>query len=94
MLLGLCPPPDLDDELDRGSTVEQLKDPIPALFDVLTEQQDIQERWSSYTFVIDLNLIDHSSEKASQLGIPGSKTAGKCFCISCSFRTAFQGPLH
>ncbi|KAK3709765.1 hypothetical protein RRG08_028800 [Elysia crispata] len=71
--VGLCPPPDLDDELDKGSTVEHLKDPIPALFDVLTEQEDIQQRWTTFTYAIDLNRVNKSSSKHPQLGISVSK---------------------
>ncbi|GFS15980.1 twisted gastrulation protein homolog 1 [Elysia marginata] len=73
--VGLCPPPDLDDELDKGSTVEHLKDPIPALFDVLTEQEDPQQRWTSFTYAIDLNLENKSSIKPLHRGVTISKNA-------------------
>jgi hypothetical protein len=47
--LGLCPPPDPDDDLQDGSTIDVLKDPIPELFNVLTEQPDIEKRWTTFS---------------------------------------------
>lgn len=34
------------------SSVEDLSDPIPALFDVLTQTEDIYKRWNTYTYPI------------------------------------------
>ncbi|GFO25017.1 twisted gastrulation protein homolog 1 [Plakobranchus ocellatus] len=65
--VGLCPPPDIGDELERSSSVEDLKDPIPALFDVLTEQEDIHQRWTTFTYAVDLDkLFSHGSSTNKQ----------------------------
>ncbi|XP_005090548.1 twisted gastrulation protein homolog 1-A [Aplysia californica] len=55
--VGLCPPPDPEDDLAKTSSVEDLPDPIPDLFDVLTEEEDHFQRWSTYTFAVDLDKL-------------------------------------
>lgn len=47
---GMCPAPDPEDGLQLTSTIEDLKAPIPELFDVLTEEKDIDNRWTTYTY--------------------------------------------
>jgi len=82
--VGLCPAPNPEDELAKTSSVEDLPDPIPDLFNVLTEEEDPKQRWSTYTFAVDLdkllfkpggkyspnkNKVIHTDEKTS----PGVK---------------------
>lgn len=54
---GLCPPPDPTDEMTKSSSVEELPDPIPDLFNVLTEEVDHQERWTTFTYAVDLDKL-------------------------------------
>lgn len=46
----MCPAPDPEDGLQLTSTIEDLKAPIPELFDVLTEEKDPEQRWTTYTY--------------------------------------------
>ncbi|XP_071092157.1 twisted gastrulation protein homolog 1-A-like [Haliotis cracherodii] len=48
--VGLCPPPDPNMDLYKTSSIERLGDPIPDLFNVLTEIPDFQQRWVTYTY--------------------------------------------
>jgi len=49
-ILGMCPPPDPEEGLHLTSTIEELKSPIPELFNVLTEEKDLEFRWTTYTY--------------------------------------------
>ncbi|XP_076358176.1 twisted gastrulation protein homolog 1-like isoform X1 [Tachypleus tridentatus] len=54
----LCPKPnDTDTDLSKKSHVEDLPEPIPALFTVLTEEEDHKLRWISYTFPAHITII-------------------------------------
>ena len=48
--VGMCPPPDPEEGLHLTSTIEELKSPIPELFNVLTEEKDLEFRWTTYTY--------------------------------------------
>lgn len=48
--VGMCPAPDPEEGLHLTSTIEELKAPIPELFDVLTEEKDEEMRWTTYTY--------------------------------------------
>lgn len=48
--VGMCPAPDPEEGLHLTSTIEELKAPIPELFDVLTEEKDKEMRWTTYTY--------------------------------------------
>lgn len=53
----MCPKPNnTRNELSRESHVEDLGDPIPELFDVLTEETDNLLRWLTFTFPIDIDI--------------------------------------
>ena len=54
--VGMCPAQDEDDFL-RGSTVEELRDPMPELFQVLTEEEDIYLRWLTFNYPAHLDLL-------------------------------------
>ena len=47
---GLCPKPDPNMNLGKTSSIEDLNDPIPELFDVLTEMEDEEKRWMTFTY--------------------------------------------
>ena len=57
VVAGMCPSQDLQDSVIRTSTVEELADPIPELFSVLTEEPDELRRWSTYTYPAHLDLL-------------------------------------
>lgn len=59
--VGLCPKPDPDDDLQDGSTIEDLHDPIPELFNVLTEQEDIEKRWTTFILPVHFDVLTHKS---------------------------------
>lgn len=51
----LCPKPNISGSpLSRQSHVEDLPEPTPALFKALTNEEDLLDRWHSFTFPIDL----------------------------------------
>ena len=54
---GLCPERASKDGLPKTSTVETLSDPIPDLFEVLTEEEDYLLRWTTYTYPAHLDLL-------------------------------------
>lgn len=63
-LVGMCPVPTVKDTAVRSSTIEQLNEPLPALFEALTEEEDIMGRWSilSYPSHLDYFPIRHGQE--------------------------------
>ena len=54
---GLCPAPDPDDSLYGSSSIENLPDPIPELFAVLTEEEDFLQRWKTFTYSYNLDSL-------------------------------------
>ncbi|PVD20890.1 hypothetical protein C0Q70_19053 [Pomacea canaliculata] len=57
ILEWLCPPPDPDDGMYQTSSIENLPDPIPDLFAVLTEEEDAQKRWTTHTYSFNLDNL-------------------------------------
>lgn len=55
--VGLCPLGH-DGDVHKSSTVRQLTDPIPELFDVLTEEEDPEKRWTIYSYPAHLDLLN------------------------------------
>ncbi|CAL1687341.1 unnamed protein product [Lasius platythorax] len=54
----LCPKPNItDNPLSKKSHVEEFTEPIPALFQALTAEADPDERWLTFTFPIDFNML-------------------------------------
>ncbi|KAK3085411.1 hypothetical protein FSP39_002919, partial [Pinctada imbricata] len=48
--IGLCKVPNAEENLLNTSSVEDLTDPLPDLFNVLTEEPDFEERWVSFSY--------------------------------------------
>ncbi|ELU17863.1 hypothetical protein CAPTEDRAFT_165012 [Capitella teleta] len=68
--VGMCPERADDDGVARSSTVEILSDPIPELFDVLTEEVDPLVRWTTYTYPAHLDLLYFKPDDAElQFGL-------------------------
>jgi len=57
LLKGMCPAKKQADSLQRASSVEELSDPIPELFDVLTSEPDPLSRWTTYAYPAHLDLL-------------------------------------
>lgn len=55
--VGMCPETNPKSNLYKTSTVEELGEPIAALFNVLTEEEDEQLRWTTYTYPAHLDLL-------------------------------------
>lgn len=50
--VGMCPLPDPEDSIFRTSAIEILPDPIPELFNVLTEEEDHLKRWTVFRYPV------------------------------------------
>lgn len=48
----MCPTPQPEDTIGNTNTIEELPDPIPELFSVLTEEEDAQKRWTIYSYPV------------------------------------------
>lgn len=60
----MCPKPnDTESTLSRKSNVEDFLEPVPGLFNVLTEYPDDQNRWNSTTFPIDIDTSLYGPKK-------------------------------
>lgn len=55
--VGLCPAPDPEDGLYKTSSIENLPDPIPDLFTVLTEEEDTLQRWTTHSYSYSLDSL-------------------------------------
>ncbi|ODM94736.1 Protein twisted gastrulation [Orchesella cincta] len=51
----LCPRPNISHHVQMHSQVGDLKEPIDELFRALTEEKDIQGRWATFTYPIDID---------------------------------------
>jgi len=51
----LCPKPNNTHHVLTQSQVGDLKDAMPDLFNILTEEVDLQARWSTFTFPVDID---------------------------------------
>ena len=65
----MCPENDLKDNMYRTSSVEELSDPIPELFNVLTEEEDPYLRWTTYTYPAHLDLL-YFKPRGAELNLP------------------------
>ena len=58
----MCPERSDKDNGQRTSTVQELAEPIPALFRVLTEEPDVLLRWTTYTYSAHFDLMGFKPE--------------------------------
>lgn len=59
----MCPRPnDTENSLSQKSHVEDLAEPYPDLFNVLTEEKDRLLRWTTYTYPVTLSFISLDKE--------------------------------
>ena len=48
----MCPHPDPEDSIFKTSAIEVMTDPIPELFNVLTEEEDYLKRWTTHKYPV------------------------------------------
>ena len=60
LILGMCPMPDPEDSIFKTSSIEVLSDPIPELFNVLTEEEDHLRRWTSHKYPVFFDIMSNS----------------------------------
>ncbi|XP_011145757.1 twisted gastrulation protein homolog 1-A isoform X3 [Harpegnathos saltator] len=63
--VDLCPKPNVtENPLSKKSHVEDFNEPVPALFQALTTEEDPLQRWIPFTFPVDYDLsLFHSKDK-------------------------------
>lgn len=63
--VDLCPKPNVtDNPLSKKSHVEDFNEPVPALFQALTAEEDPLQRWIPFTFPVDYDMsLFHSKDK-------------------------------
>lgn len=50
--VDMCPHPDPEDSIFKTSAIEVMTDPIPELFNVLTEEEDYLKRWTTHKYPV------------------------------------------
>ncbi|KAL4234077.1 hypothetical protein ACF0H5_005731 [Mactra antiquata] len=50
--VDMCPHPDPEDSIFKTSAIEEMPDPIPELFNVLTEEEDYLQRWTTHKYPV------------------------------------------
>lgn len=78
--VDMCPHPDPEDSIFKTSAIEVMSDPIPELFNVLTEEEDYLKRWTTHKYPVyfealyskKLNLKDIEHDLSD--GLSHSKT--------------------
>ncbi|XP_052818582.1 twisted gastrulation protein homolog 1-A-like [Mya arenaria] len=48
----MCPTPKAEDTIGNTNTIEELPDPIPELFSVLTDEEDSEKRWTIHSYPV------------------------------------------
>ena len=71
----MCPEKEHGDSFHRASSVEELTDPIPELFEVLTDEKDPHLRWTTYTYPVHLDLL-YFKPKGAALDADLTQTGG------------------
>ncbi|KAF2901673.1 hypothetical protein ILUMI_04516 [Ignelater luminosus] len=66
--VDMCPKPETGGtSLNKKSHVEEFSEKVAGLFQVLTEDQDPQDRWTSFTYSIDLDATIFAPKKEIKL---------------------------
>ncbi len=81
---GLCRPTNMPDHMSQTSSIEDLEEPDPELFGLLTEEEDTHNRWSVYKHHIhqdvrgfqpdSAGISDIQVEDNPHLGNPGTSS--------------------
>lgn len=73
-LIGICPKSnDTETTLSTKSHIEEFSEPVPGLFNVLTEYPDNEKRWNSTTFPINIEINQISQKKEIKIHMRKSK---------------------
>ncbi|KAH3692545.1 hypothetical protein DPMN_193094 [Dreissena polymorpha] len=48
----MCPTPKPEDTIGNTNTIEELTEPLPELFSLLTEEEDSQLRWTVHSYPV------------------------------------------
>ena len=72
----MCPKPDPEDTIGSSNTIEELSDPIPELFSVLTEEEDSQKRWTIHSYPVYYEYLysKHMNKHSESKSIYGHQT--------------------
>jgi len=74
--VDMCPKPNVTiHELSKKSHVEELDESIPTLFQALTDQEDAQNRWSIFTFPIDIDMTSFQPLNKKTITLDSSQLA-------------------
>ena len=65
--------PDPEDSIFRTSSIEVLSDPIPELFNVLTEEEDYLKRWTSHKYPVYFDILSSSQNEFGKCNVPDKK---------------------
>ena len=66
---GMCPAHSEHTDWLKSSTVEELEDPMPELFEVLTEEEDLYLRWTTFNYPAHLDLLYFKPRELSDFGL-------------------------
>ncbi|KAL3860143.1 hypothetical protein ACJMK2_010308 [Sinanodonta woodiana] len=81
--VGMCPPPNPEDSIFKSSSIEDLADPIPELFNVLTEEEDPELRWTSHSYPVHFNALSFkTSLEISELNVGKDHTDHQKFSVA------------
>ncbi len=80
----MCPESDLKNNMDKMSSVEELGDPIPDLFDVLTEEEDPYLRWTTYSYPAHLDLLYFKPHSPGDKAFQFSSNLGRVNLLVCT----------
>ena len=64
----MCPLPDKEDSIFKTSSIEVLSDPIPELFNVLTEEEDYLKRWTTHKYPVYFDTLYNSHHDLGKHG--------------------------
>ncbi len=76
-LVGMCESRNPKYNNLRTSSVEELDNPIPGLFRVLTEEPDPSLRWTTYTYPAHLDLLYFKPRGSHDFGLDLSSNLGQ-----------------
>ncbi|XP_074645550.1 twisted gastrulation protein homolog 1-A-like [Tubulanus polymorphus] len=67
--VGMCPEPRLDDSIFRTSSIEDLPNPLPELFNVLTDSNSPYSEWSVHSYPTYKGLLKFNAEGKMNIDI-------------------------
>ena len=74
----------------KTSSVEELDNPIPGLFRVLTEEPDPTLPFTTYTYPAHLDLLYFKPRGSEDFGLNVASALGQCCIVNILFNTSFK----